>query len=92
MQQAAHLRDQKIRELIGRHRLPAGVHGFDIRYGKDAAGDPAMWVRFEIDDEPDPAQEKVAALNDLRRAVQSQLLALDLEYWPYVEFRSAPAR
>jgi hypothetical protein len=78
---------QKIHRLVKKHRLPPGVRTFVVRFGTDSTGDKAVWIRFIIDDELNPAKDRINELNSFRRSVQSELIESNLSVWPYIEFR-----
>lgn len=78
---------RKIHQLVKKHRFPQGVRRFEVKYGKDSTGNPAVWIRFIIDEQLSPRKDEINELNSLRRDVQSELLKSSLRFWPYVEFR-----
>ena len=74
--------DQTLRKL----RRPAEVKGWQVEFGDDASGDPAVWVRLQV-----PEGDKVAAssgrvseLASFTFRVQQALLKAGLTRWPYV--------
>lgn len=80
---------RKVHKLIRKRRLPADVKSFEVRFGKDATGDPAIWIWFLVDDDINPSAEKISRLSEFGDLVRSDLLGADLRYWPYVDFRAA---
>jgi hypothetical protein len=83
-------REEKIvREILTRWTLPSNVHGFEIDFGEDSAGDPAVWIWLTVDDEIQPSDQSIAGLAQFVRGVRNDLLRAGLRYWPYVRFRPA---
>jgi hypothetical protein len=80
---------RKIHDLVKRHKSPANVRSFEVRFGKDSTGDPAVWIRFLVDDDLNPSQKQISQLTEFGNKVRSELLGADIRYWPYVEFRAA---
>jgi len=69
-------------------QLPEWVKEMRFETGKDANGDPAIWVWVEI---ADAASEKsVFSRNakQVRELVESCHRKLSVPYWPYVRFRT----
>jgi hypothetical protein len=81
--------DRAIRNLVKKFPLPSGVRSFEIKYGKDSTGNPALWVRFIIDEGLAQRAHSIPEWNSLRRNVQGELLRSNLKFWPYVEFRAS---
>ena len=79
---------QDIHEIVRKRQRPEGVRDFEIRFGTDATGDPAVWVWFLVDDDSIPSPDKVSRLTDFGNLVRSDLLQSNLRYWPYIDFRS----
>jgi hypothetical protein len=83
-------REEKIvRRILEKWTLPSNVHGFDVDFGEDSAGDPAVWIWLMVDDEAQPSDQSIARLAHFVREVRSDLLRAGLRYWPYVRFRPA---
>jgi len=80
---------RRIHELVKRHRFPADVRSFEVNFGRDSTGDPAVWIWFLVQDDNNPSEEKIDGLNQFANSVRSDLLKADLRYWPYIDFRAA---
>jgi hypothetical protein len=65
--------------------FPGYVLDYQVEARDDHQGNPAFYVRFfvEPDDQPSPA--KIEELNRFRGSVQTMLLTLGLDRWPYVQ-------
>ncbi|MBI1776607.1 MAG: hypothetical protein HYR63_14775 [Proteobacteria bacterium] len=79
--------------MVSKLKLPAGVKRFELQFGDDSTGDPAVWVLFIIDDDLNPSPKKVSEFSKLAQEVTADLLAKlpkkGIERWPYVQFRAA---
>jgi hypothetical protein len=83
-------REEKlVRGILRKWTLPPNVRGFDVDFGEDSAGDPAVWIWLAVDDEVQPSDQSIAGLAKFVRDVRSDLLRAGLRYWPYVRFRPA---
>ena len=82
--------DRSLRALVRKGKLPPGVHGFDLEYGQDSTGYPAVWVLFVADDDLKPPAAWIVQLSDLARKVTDDILATGTNRWPYVSFVPPP--
>ena len=82
--------DRLLRALVRQHKLPPGVHGFDLEYGQDSTGYPSVWVLFVTDDDLKPPAAWIAQLSDLAHKVTEGILAAGTNRWPYVNFVPPP--
>lgn len=80
---------RQIHALVRKHKLPPGVKTFELEFGEDSEGDPAVWVWFIVDDDLNPSPEKVSKLNKLARSVTTDIRSKIANRWPYVQFRAA---
>jgi hypothetical protein len=78
-----------VRDVVGKWHLPSNVRGFDIEFGEDASGDPAVWIWLTIEDELQPSAQSISSLNSFVTNVRSDLLRRGLTHWPYVRYRHA---
>lgn len=76
-----------IQEIVTARPWPPAVKGYKLEFGEDSTGDPAVWIWLAIDDDVRPSAEKIHALGEFRRDVQSAILDAHLSRWPYVGFR-----
>jgi len=79
-----------VRNLIKKHKLPPDVHHFEVSFGHDAGGDPAMWILFSVKNANNPSREKLSKLNQFASSVRSDLLKASPRFWPYINFRALP--
>ncbi|MGA3264669.1 MAG: hypothetical protein ABSC47_11570 [Terracidiphilus sp.] len=75
--------------------FPAYIDNYEVTAGDDHAGNPAIFVRFFVDQDyfyenGRASEEKIDALNAFLYEVQQILLGLGLDRWTYV--RAAEAR
>jgi hypothetical protein len=83
-------REEKIvRGILKKWTLPPNVHRFDVDFGEDSTGDPAVWIWLTVDDELQPSPQSIAGLNSFVTDVRSDILRAGLRHWPYVRFRPA---
>jgi hypothetical protein len=80
---------RKIHDLIKQEQPPADVQpSFEVSFGKDWAGDPAVWVWFRVLDDQNPSAGKISRLNQFANSVRDRLLGANIKYWPYIDFRT----
>ena len=88
------IRDQderRIRAVLDRPGRPDSIKGFQIEFGEDHAGDPAVWVWLLVRDDnrsPQELQELLDTSIPFSRAVGTELVGMRLAHWPYVRFRT----
>lgn len=78
-----------VRDVVRKWHLPSNVRGFDVEFGEDSSGDPAVWIWLTIKDELKPSAQSISNLNDFVTKVRSDLLRRGLTHWPYVRYRRA---
>lgn len=78
----------EIRKLVSKFAAPAGYDRFQLEFGEDATGDPAVWVWFIVEDDPMPSKEQVALASALAENVRNVLIDSGHDWWPYVGFRA----
>lgn len=76
----------EIRDIVSRFAIPAGFDRFKLDFGEDSTGTPAVWVRFIVEDDPQPSKKQVEAATQLAQAVTGELLKQEYRWWPYVSF------
>jgi hypothetical protein len=82
---------KKIHDLVKqvKHQArPTDVRSFELNFGSDSTGDPAVWVWFLVQEDQNPSAEKIARLDRFAKAVRDALLGANIKYWPYVDFRA----
>lgn len=75
-------------ELIKGQHFPKDVRGFDLKFERNSAGEPAVWVIFLVKDQ-DVSDSKFRLLNEFGEQIRSKIFESDLPYWPYIQFRAA---
>lgn len=65
-------------------KRPSYVKKYQLEFGEDHAGDPAIWIRLKVTKDNDPSPQKVTELRKFADDLQDRILALRLRRWPYV--------
>ena len=82
----------KVREIVGQHKLPDFIVGFDVRPG-DIDGDPAIWVVFKTAHGPNEwgaeAERQVTAVRSLQDTLMPELLDAFEDRFPYFRYEAA---
>lgn len=78
-----------VREVVGKWGLPPNVHGFDVEFGEDSTGYPAVWIWLTIKDELKPSAQSISALSQFVDNVTDELVRRRLRHWPYIRYRPA---
>jgi hypothetical protein len=81
---------RRIQKVVQQQRVPADVRAVEVNFGRDWTGAPVAWIKFLVDDDLDPSNEKIARLNRLTSSVRRDLLKANPPYWPSVGLRAAP--
>ena len=72
-------------EIIRAHpHLPEGVHGITFRMGLDYAGTPAGGFILKADDDLNPSDEKIDALNRFEKVLRHAVYLSDSDRLPYM--------
>jgi hypothetical protein len=86
---------RRVEDAVRKHPLPPFVTGFEVEYGDDHDGDPALWVLFKLKDGGVPKSTRVEDLkpqidemNALVAAVRPDLLEAAPDRLAYVRFTS----
>lgn len=80
----------EIRELVRAAAEPEGFPAFDLAFGEDSTGSPAVWISFFVESADDPTPELIRSVRRLRRRVLSALFGHGISRVPYIRFRKAP--
>ena len=76
----------KVRDIVGRHKLPDFVVGFDVRLG-EFDGDPAMWIVLKTASGPtswgSELEQQVEAIRLVKEAIRPELLEAFDDRYPY---------
>jgi hypothetical protein len=85
--------DATIRRIVDAVPWPEDVKGYDVEFGEDWEGDPAVRVWFLVDDDLRPSDEKVERVGRFLDEVRAALLDAELSNWPFVQLRAVqPSR
>jgi hypothetical protein len=77
-----------IETIVKAHPWPAAIKGYEVAFGVDSTGDPAVRIWLDVDDDLDPPEAKIKELGRFDRALESALLEAGLSHWPYVAYRT----
>src|SRR5829696_1724838 len=83
---------REIEQLIRDAATPEGFPRFELAFGEDSTGNPAVWISFLVEHSDAPTDEQLQAIRKLRRRVLSALFQHQIRWIPYIRFREAPAR
>ena len=78
---------RKIHELVRANTNLNVVRGFELRFGRDAADNEAVWVHLVVEEDLNPTAKKISSFNEVAKKVQTALLQANLRFWPYVDVR-----
>jgi hypothetical protein len=85
--------DATIRRIVDGMPWPEDVKGYDVEFGSDWEGDPAVRVWFLIEDDLRPSKEKLQRVGRFMDEVTGALLDAELLHWPFVRLRATqPSR
>ncbi len=86
---------RRVEEAVRRHPLPPFVTGFDVEYGDDHDGDPALWVLFKLKEGGVPITPRIEEIrpqidemNRLVSDVRSDLVGIVPDHLVYARFTS----
>jgi hypothetical protein len=65
--------------------FPDYLVDYQVEARNDHQGNPAFYVRFFVEPDDQPSPEKIKELNRFLSSVQTLLLSLGLDRWPYVQ-------
>jgi len=65
--------------------FPDYVLDYQVEAKDDHQGNPSFYVRFFVEPDDQPSPEKIKELNRFLSSVQTMLLSLGLDRWPYVQ-------
>ena len=77
-----------VHRLVRQAAKPAGFETFEIEFGEDSTGDPAVWIWFTISENFPTSKQGIGRLGELARAVKQKILASRINRLAYVRFRS----
>ena len=60
---------------------------FDLSFGEDSTGNPAVWVSFLLDREYPTTKDSIDSLIHLEDHVKSNLFKNEVDRIPYIRFR-----
>jgi hypothetical protein len=83
---------RKLETLIRNRPFPTGISAFDIEYGEDPSGDPAVWIWFHHENDPKVSRSRIRELSLFLESVQMDILRrMGTQPFPYVGLRSKRA-
>jgi hypothetical protein len=82
---------RQIQKVVKKHRPPPDVLAVEVEFGLDWTGDPAAWIRYFVEDDWHPSQEKITRLNKFTGSVRDDLLKVNYSYWPFIDIKAIPA-
>jgi hypothetical protein len=65
--------------------FPDYVLDYKVEAKNDHQGNPAFYVRFFVEPDDQPSPEKIEEINRFLSSVQTMLLSLGMDRWPYVQ-------
>jgi hypothetical protein len=77
-----------IDRIVNATPWPEYVKGYEVAFGIDHDGDPAVRIWLEIEDDLAPSKEKMKVLGQFRNAIENAVLAEEPTHWPYVNLRA----
>jgi hypothetical protein len=78
----------KLMNDINAHvRFPQDVLRVECRFGKDSAGEPAVWIILVVHDDLKPSKSKIERLRRVAEEVRS-VIHNESTRWPFVEIAS----
>jgi len=83
---------RRIQALLKKASLPSGVRGFELRFGEDATGDPAVWVSFLLEPDYSTAPPSIHALTEFGRRIRKAIRDDGSDRIPYVDFKETPTK
>jgi hypothetical protein len=81
---------RRIQKVVQGRHVPADVRAVDVSFDVDWTGAPIAKIKFLVEDDLDPSDEKIARWNKLTTSVRRDLLKGNPPYWPSVGVRAAP--
>ena len=76
-----------IQTLVKDIAEPAGFPVFELKFGDDSTGSPAVWISFFLEPQYPTSKRDIEALTSISRAVKSRLFAYGITRVPYIRFR-----
>jgi hypothetical protein len=76
-----------IQTLVKEAAEPADFRIFELRFGDDSTGTPAVWISFLLDPQYPTNKRGIEALTRISRAVKSRLFEHGISRVPYIRFR-----
>lgn len=79
----------EIRRILMSLTFPREVLTWDIEFGTDSTGDPALWLWIILVDGAADGDEFAVLTAGVREQIRRALRDARIERWPYVRFRTA---
>jgi hypothetical protein len=83
-----HSDDEIVREILNARRkdFPKEIDSFAVSLSKDHAGEPAIYIVFEVKGTQSPSKAKVTQFRQFSESLEQEILTKGLEHWPYIRF------
>ena len=78
---------RQIGHLVKEVAEAEGFRSFELNFGEDSTGSPAVWIYFILDPAYPTTPREIKLLTRLGRAVKSRLFQNQINRVPYVRFR-----
>ena len=81
---------RRIQQVVKHRKFPPGVHatGFDLTFGEDQTGRPAVWILLPVDKKyENPSPKWITEVTDFVNRLRGDLLNENLEHWPYIDLK-----
>ena len=82
---------KRIEQELG-NQIPVWIQEMRFESGKDASGDPALWIWVEMDDAAATREDFSQNTRRVRSMIIDCVRRLDVPYWPYVRFSTVSER
>jgi len=86
---ASEAEEAEIRELVSEAAKPEGYSDFELTFGEDSTGDPAVWIWFLIDRPNEADEARLASVRRLRKRINEILFAHQIDRIHYIRYREA---
>jgi hypothetical protein len=77
-----------IEAIVKAQPWPGAIKAYEVAFGVDSTGDPAVRVWLDVDDDVSPSEAKIKELSRFGRDLETSLVEAGLSHWPYVSYRA----
>jgi hypothetical protein len=89
---ASEAEEAEVRKLVSEAAKPEGYPDFELTFGEDSTGDPAVWIWFLIDRPNEADEARLASVRRLRKRIDEALFAHQIGRIHYIRYREAHPR